>query len=201
MNKGSNQNYIYLFQFFKLKSNFIKIGIQDQLVKLIPSAALKTQDLAKNFNKSIVMKGMKIDDKIILNELKIAVLNFWENIQTHLLDNLQNYQFKAIPKILFYFTYVNLLEEKFQKIFTETQNIISENIKSFDQKQLSQIVYSYGRMNKINFTDVLMKIVPMIEVQEDLISSVNVYWGLQKQKIRDLEINQKIENQIFKNST
>jgi hypothetical protein len=66
------------------------------------------------------MKGMKIDEKIILNELKIAVLNFWDSIQIYLLENLHNYQFKVLPKILFYFTYVNLLEERYQNIFTET---------------------------------------------------------------------------------
>lgn len=203
LNRGTTENWIYLFKYFSNPHILQNLDYIELFVKLLPTAGNKSRLIFKVPNQPTKPNKSNWSSNLLKNdELNVEVDKFWDVMEDILINNLERIYYDKYTIILMQFTRANLRVKRNVKIFNAMKDKILENFLKFNIKQISEIAYAYARISQrfeeffylISEKDSEIKICSD-EMLEELI---NLYWAFAAMKIENESTLQILEEKILK---
>ena len=202
LNKGSNSDWKTLLSIFGSKESLDRLDHMDLIIKLVPAGAVKTKNIFKLYS-NIPMSSSthNLDEPQVDPQLKKLLETFWENIEAKLVERVNDIYPDKFPIILLNFIYANMFKESYKKVYPLLRQRIADNLSVYTPKQLSEIVYSYSRMQERS-NDVMFGIAKKV-LDEKLYEKfdekelTNFYWAYANANVWVEELSTVCESRLF----
>jgi hypothetical protein len=172
------------------------------IIRLIPAGGIKVKNLYKQISNMPQTKMRSFAKKTDIDaDLLSTIKKFWNAVEKTTISRLDQIHFDKLPTILFHFVYANIGETLHREIFMKSMPKILENLSKYSLTDISDLVYSYSRVQIPNAVSFYLKLGDQIKSM-DLRSTTlpklsNIYWAFANAKIHEDSICDALEKALF----